>query len=137
LITNGGKQAIANAFLTLLDPGDEVIVPAPYWVTFPEAIALAGGIPMPISTTVDGGFRVTLEQWKRPARPVRKAILFVSPSNPTGAMYSREEVEAIGRFAVDRGCGSSRTRCTSTSSTATGKRHRCRWSSPNWPTAAW
>ena len=62
LITNGGKQAIANAFLTLLDPGDEVIVPAPYWVTFPEAIALAGGVPVPILTTVDGGFRVTLEQ---------------------------------------------------------------------------
>ena len=103
LITNGGKQAIANAFLTLLDPGDEVIVPAPYWVTFPEAIALAGGVPVPIGTTVDGGFRATLEQLEGVCTPRTKALLFVSPSNPTGAIYSREEVEAIGRFAADRG----------------------------------
>ena len=103
LITNGGKQAIANAFLTLLDPGDEVIVPAPYWVTFPEAIALAGGVPVPIGTTVASGFRVTLEQLEEVCTPRTKAILFVSPSNPTGAIYSREEVEAIGRFAVARG----------------------------------
>jgi aspartate/methionine/tyrosine aminotransferase len=103
LITNGGKQAIANAFLTLLDPGDEVIVPAPYWVTFPEAIALAGGVPVPILTTVDGGFRVTLEQLEESITERTKAILFVSPSNPTGAIYSKEEVESIGRFAVERG----------------------------------
>ena len=103
LITNGGKQAIANAFLTLLDPGDEVIVPAPYWVTFPEAVALAGGVPVPVSTTVAGGFRVTVEQLEEVCTPRTKAILFVSPSNPTGAIYSRPEVEAIGRFAVERG----------------------------------
>jgi aspartate aminotransferase len=103
LITNGGKQAIANAFLTLLDPGDEVIVPAPYWVTFPEAIALAGGVPVPISTTVEGGFRATVDQLADVCTPRTKAILFVSPSNPTGAIYRREEVEAIGRFAVERG----------------------------------
>ena len=103
LITNGGKQAIANAFLTLLDPGDEVIVPAPYWVTFPEAIALSGGVPVPISTTVAGGFRVTVEQLEEVCTPRTKAILFVSPSNPTGAIYSRDEVEAIGRFALERG----------------------------------
>jgi aspartate/methionine/tyrosine aminotransferase len=103
LITNGGKQAIANTFLTLLDPGDEVIVPAPYWVTFPEAIALAGGVPVPIGTTVASGFRVTVEQLEEVCTPRTKAILFVSPSNPTGAIYSRAEVEAIGRFAVERG----------------------------------
>jgi aspartate aminotransferase len=103
LITNGGKQAIANAFLTLLDPGDEVIVPAPYWVTFPEAIALAGGVPVPIGTTVAGGFRVTVEQLEEVYTPRTKALLFVSPSNPTGAIYSRDEVEAIGRFALERG----------------------------------
>src|SRR5581483_2532478 len=103
VITNGGKQAIANTFLTLLDPGDEVVVPAPYWVTFPEAIALAGGVPVPISTTVAGGFRMTLEQLEGMLTPRTKAILFVSPSNPTGAMYGRDEVEAIGRFAVERG----------------------------------
>src|SRR5207237_4427395 len=103
LITNGDKQAIANAFLTLLDPGDEVIVPAPYWVTFPEAIALTGGVPVPIGTTVAGGFRVTVDQLEEVCTPRTKAILFVSPSNPTGAIYSRAEVEAIGRFAVERG----------------------------------
>ena len=103
LITNGGKQAIANAFLTLLDPDDEVIVPAPYWVTFPEAIGLAGGVPVPISTTGAGGFRVTVDQLAKVCTPRTKAILFVSPSNPTGAIYSRDEVEAIGRFAVERG----------------------------------
>src|SRR4051794_21216484 len=80
VITNGGKQAIANAFLTMLDPGDEVIVPAPYWVTFPEAVALAGGVPVPIGTTVDGGFRVTVEQLEQSCTPRTKAILFVSPS---------------------------------------------------------
>ena len=103
VITNGGKQAIANTFLTLLDPGDEVIVPAPYWVTFPEAIALAGGVPVPIGTTGASGFRVTISQLEEVCTPRTKAILFVSPSNPTGAIYSRAEVEAIGRFAVERG----------------------------------
>jgi len=103
VITNGGKQAIANAFLTMLDPGDEVIVPAPYWVTFPEAVALAGGLPVPIATTVADGFRVTVEQLEAACTPRTKAILFVSPSNPTGAIYGRDEVEAIGRFAVERG----------------------------------
>jgi aspartate/methionine/tyrosine aminotransferase len=103
VITNGGKQAIANTFLTMLDPGDEVIVPAPYWVTFPEAVALAGGVPMPIATTVDSGFRVTVEQLEAACTPRTKAILFVSPSNPTGAIYGPDEVEAIGRFAVERG----------------------------------
>ena len=103
LITNGGKQAIANTFLTLLDPGDEVIVPAPYWVTFPGAVALAGGVPVPILTTVAGGFRATVEQLEEVRTPRTKAILFVSPSNPTGAIYSRAEVEAIGRYAVERG----------------------------------
>jgi aspartate aminotransferase len=103
LITNGGKQAIANAFLTLLDPGDEVIVPAPYWVTFPEAIALAGGVPVPIGTTVADGFRVTPEQLEGVITPRTKALLFVSPSNPTGAIYSEADVEAIGRWAADRG----------------------------------
>jgi aspartate/methionine/tyrosine aminotransferase len=103
VITNGGKQAIANTFLTLLDPGDEVIVVAPYWVTFPEAIALAGGVPVPISTTVDGGFRATVDQLAGVCTPRTKALLFVSPSNPTGAIYTPEEVEAIGRFAVERG----------------------------------
>src|SRR5256884_643441 len=76
---------------------------APWWVTFPEAVALAGGVPVPILTTVAGGFRATVEQLEEVRTPRTKAILFVSPSNPTGAMYSRAEVEAIGRYAVERG----------------------------------
>src|SRR5687768_12102004 len=103
LITNGGKQAIANAFLTLLDPGDEVIVPAPYWVTFPEAVALAGGVAVPIGTTVDAGFRGTVEELEEVCTPRSKASLFGSRSDRAGGMYSRDEVEAIGRFAVERG----------------------------------
>ena len=103
LVTNGGKQAIYNAFATILDPGDEVIVPAPYWVTFPETIALAGGVPVYVDTDETTGFRATLEQLEAARTERTKALLFVSPSNPTGAVYPGEEVEAIGRWALDRG----------------------------------
>ncbi len=103
LITNGGKQAVYNAFAALLDPGDEVLVPAPYWVTYPEAIALAGGTPVPITTDPSSGFRVTVEQLEAAVTPATKALLFVSPSNPTGAVYGRDEIEAIGRWAVAKG----------------------------------
>ncbi|HLF41725.1 MAG TPA: pyridoxal phosphate-dependent aminotransferase [Acidimicrobiia bacterium] len=103
LITNGGKQAIANTFLTLLDPGDEVLVPAPYWVTFPEAVALAGGVPVPVPTDESTGFRVTLDQLEENRTERTKALLFVSPSNPTGALYPRDEVEALGRWAAEAG----------------------------------
>ena len=103
LVTNGGKQAVYEAFATLLDPGDEVIVPAPYWVTYPEAIALAGGVPVVVPTTIEAGFRVTVDQLEA-ARPSRtKVLLLVSPSNPTGAVYSGEELEAIGRWADEHG----------------------------------
>jgi aspartate/methionine/tyrosine aminotransferase len=103
LVTNGGKQAIYNAFATLLDPGDEVIVPAPYWTTYPEAIALAGGVPVYVDTDETTGFRATLDQLQAALTPRTKVLLFVSPSNPTGAVYPRDEVEAIGRWAVERG----------------------------------
>ncbi|MDQ3106175.1 MAG: pyridoxal phosphate-dependent aminotransferase, partial [Actinomycetota bacterium] len=103
LVTNGGKQAVYNAFAALLDPGDEVLLPAPYWVTYPEAIALAGGAPVEIPTDEASGFRVTVEQLEAAATPRTKALLFVSPSNPTGAVYPRAEIEAIGRWAVGRG----------------------------------
>ncbi len=103
LVTNGGKQAIYHAFATILDPGDEVIVPAPYWVTFPESIALAGGVPVYVDTDETTGFRATLEQLEAARTERTKAMLFVSPSNPTGAVYPGEEVEAIGRWALDRG----------------------------------
>ncbi len=103
LVTNGGKQAIANAFATILDPGDEVLVPAPYWVTFPESIALAGGVPVPVATGVDSGFRVTVDQLEEARTGRTKVLLFVSPSNPTGALYPPDEVEALGRWAAGAG----------------------------------
>ena len=103
LVTNGGKQAVYNTFASLLDPGDEVLVQAPYWVTYPEAIRLAGGVPVYVETGVESGFRVTIEQLERAVTPRSKILLFVSPSNPTGAVYPPEEVEAIGRWAVEKG----------------------------------
>ncbi len=103
VVTNGGKHAVYNAFQTLLDPGDEVLLPAPYWTTYPEAIALADGVPVVVSTTSDAGFRVTVEQLDAAWTPRTKALLFVSPSNPTGVVYPPAEVEAIGRWAVERG----------------------------------
>ena len=103
MVTNGGKQAIYNTFATLLDPGDEVIVPAPYWVTYPESVALAGGVPVYVETDESTGFRATLEQLEAARTPRTKVLLFVSPSNPTGAVYPRDEVEAIGRWAAEHG----------------------------------
>jgi aspartate/methionine/tyrosine aminotransferase len=103
LVTNGGKQAIYNAFATLLDPGDEVLVPAPYWVTYPEAISLAGGVPKIVPTDATTGFRAGVERLEAARGPRTKVLLFVSPSNPTGAVYPRDEVEAIGRWAAERG----------------------------------
>ncbi len=103
LVTNGGKHAIYNACATLLDPGDEVIVPSPYWVTFPESITLAGGVPVFVGTDESTGFRATVDQLEAARTARTKALLFVSPSNPTGAVYRRDEVEAVGRWAVEHG----------------------------------
>src|SRR5205807_2729640 len=95
--------AIYNAFAALLDPGDEVIVPAPYWTTYPESIALAGGVPAVVPTDEHSGFRATVEQLEAARTDRTKVLLFVSPSNPTGAVYPRAEVEAIGRWAHEHG----------------------------------
>ena len=103
LVTNGGKQAVANAFAVLCDPGDEVIVLAPYWTTYPESIALAGGTPVYVSSDETTGFRSSIDDLEAAWTPNTKALLFVSPSNPTGAVYPGEEIEAIGRWAVSRG----------------------------------
>jgi aspartate aminotransferase len=103
LVTNGGKHALFQAFATLLDPGDEVLLPAPYWVTYPEAIALAGGVPVAVPTGAASGFRAGVEQLEAAATPRTKLLVFVSPSNPTGAVYPPEEVAAIGRWAAARG----------------------------------
>jgi aspartate/methionine/tyrosine aminotransferase len=103
LVTNGGKHALYQAFATLLDPGDEVLLPAPYWVTYPEAIALAGGVPVVVATGPAGGFRAGVEQLEAATTSRTKLLVFVSPSNPTGAVYPRGELEAVGRWAAERG----------------------------------
>ena len=103
LITNGGKQAVYQAFATLLDPGDEVLLPAPYWTTYPEAIRLAGGVPVPVLTDETTGYLATVEQLEAARTPRTKVLLHCSPSNPTGAVYPPAEVEAIGRWAVEHG----------------------------------
>ena len=103
LVTNGGKHAVYNAFATLLDPGDEALLPAPYWVTYPEAITLAGGVPVIVPTDESTGFRPTIEALEAAVTARTKLLVFVSPSNPTGAVSPPEEVEAIGRWAAERG----------------------------------
>src|SRR5262245_17063662 len=88
LVTNGGKQALYEAFATLLDPGDEALLPAPYWTTYPESIRLAGGVPVEIPTDEESGYLASVEQLEAARTPRTKVLVFVSPSNPTGAVYS-------------------------------------------------
>ncbi|MFG1877836.1 pyridoxal phosphate-dependent aminotransferase [Sphaerisporangium sp. NPDC049003] len=103
LVTNGGKQAVYEAFATLLDPGDEVLVVAPYWTTYPEAIKLAGGVQVDVVTDETTGYLASVDQLEAARTERTKVLLFVSPSNPTGAVYSPQEVEAIGRWAAEHG----------------------------------
>jgi aspartate aminotransferase len=103
LITNGGKHAVYQAFATVLDPGDEVLLPAPYWTTYPEAIRLAGAEPVEVFAGEDAGYLVSVEQLEAARTPRTKALLFCSPSNPTGAVYPPEHVRAIGRWAHEHG----------------------------------
>jgi aspartate aminotransferase len=103
LVTNGAKHAVYEALQTILDPGDEVLLPAPYWTTYPEAISLAGGDAVVVPTTEATEFRVTVEQLEAARTPRTKALFFVSPSNPTGAVYPPAEVEAIGHWALEHG----------------------------------
>jgi aspartate aminotransferase len=101
LVTNGGKQAIYAAFAAMLDPGDEVIVPAPYWTTYPEAIRLAGGVPVEVLADETQDYKVTTEQLEAARTERTKVLLFVSPSNPTGAVYTADEIREIGRWVED------------------------------------
>ncbi len=103
LVTNGGKQALYEAFATLLDPGDEVLLPAPYWTTYPESIRLAGGVPVDVLTDESTGYLASVEQLEAARTERTRALVFVSPSNPTGAVYPPEQVAAIGRWAVEHG----------------------------------
>jgi aspartate aminotransferase len=100
LVTNGGKQSVYEAFAALCDPGDEVIVPAPYWTTYPEAIRLAGGVPVDVLADETQGFRHTVDQLEAARTPRTKVLLFVSPNNPTGAVHTPDEVKAIGEWAL-------------------------------------
>ncbi len=103
LVTNGGKHAVATAFMTLLDPGDEVLIPAPFWTTYPESVYLAGGVPVPVMTSEENGFRVTVEELESRRTARTKLLVFVSPSNPTGAVVAPHDVAAIGRWAAEHG----------------------------------
>ena len=103
VVTNGGKQAVYQACATLLDPGDEMLLPAPYWTTYPEAITLAGGTPVIVFAGADQDYKVTVDQLEAARTPKTKALMFVSPSNPTGAVMTLEETRAIGEWAAEHG----------------------------------
>jgi aspartate aminotransferase len=103
LVTNGGKQAVYNTFAALLDPGDEVLLPTPYWTTYPECIRLAGGTPVDVFAGEEQEYLVTVEQLEAARTERTKVLLFNSPSNPTGAVYSPDQVRAIGQWALEHG----------------------------------
>lgn len=103
IVTNGGKQAVYNAFAAITDPTDEILLPAPYWTTYPEAIKLAGGTPVDVFAGADADYKVTVEQLEAARTENTKALVFVSPSNPTGSVYTPEETKAIGQWALDNG----------------------------------
>lgn len=103
IVTNGGKQAVYQSFATIVDPGDEVLLPAPYWTTYPEAIKLAGGVPVEVFAGADQNYLVTVDQLEAARTERTKVLLFVSPSNPTGSVYSEEQTRAIGEWALAHG----------------------------------
>nr|WP_254628375.1 pyridoxal phosphate-dependent aminotransferase [Plantibacter sp. MCCC 1A11337] len=103
IVTNGGKQSVYEAFQVLLNPGDEVIVPTPFWTTYPEAIALADGVAVEVFADASQNYQVTVEQLEAARTPRTKVLLFVSPSNPTGSVYSPEQTKAIGEWALEHG----------------------------------
>lgn len=101
VVTNGGKHAVYNAIAGVVDPGDEVLIPTPFWTTYPEPVRLAGGVPVPVKTTIEAGFKVTVDQLEAARTDRTKALIFVSPSNPSGAVYSKEQVTEIGQWAAE------------------------------------
>ncbi|WP_156760223.1 pyridoxal phosphate-dependent aminotransferase [Microbacterium karelineae] len=103
VVTNGGKQAVYQAFQAVLNPGDEVLLPAPYWTTYPEAIQLADGTPVSVFAGADQDYKVTVEQLEAARTEKTKVVVFVSPSNPTGSVYTLDETAAIARWALEHG----------------------------------
>lgn len=102
LVTNGGKHAIFNTFSTLIDEGDEVLIPSPFWTTYPEAVKLAGGIPVEVPTSFEDGFKVRIDQLEQYLSPRTKMFVHVSPSNPTGAVYDQDESKALARWLLEK-----------------------------------
>jgi aspartate/methionine/tyrosine aminotransferase len=103
LVTNGGKQSVYQAFAAIVDPGDEVLLPSPYWTTYPECVKLAGGVSVEVFADETQNYLVSVEQLEAARTPKTKVLLFCSPSNPTGSVYSVEQVKAIGQWAVKHG----------------------------------
>lgn len=103
IVTNGGKQAVFEAFSAIVEVGDEVLMPTPYWTTYPEVIKIAGGVPVSVMAGADQHYKVTVEQLDAAKAEKTKALLIVSPSNPTGAVYDANELKAIGQWALDNG----------------------------------
>ena len=103
VVTNGGKHAVYNSLAGIIDPGDEILIPTPYWTTYPEPVRLAGGVPVTVETTIADGFKASVDQLEAARTDRTKALIFVSPSNPSGGVYDREQIEAIGRWAVEHG----------------------------------
>lgn len=103
LVTNGGKQSVYQSFAAVLDPGDEVLLPSPYWTTYPECIKLAGGIPVEVFADESQNYLVSVAQLEKALTPKTKVLLFCSPSNPTGSVYSPEQVRQIGQWAYQKG----------------------------------
>ena len=103
LVTNGGKQSVYQSFASVLDPGDEVLLPSPYWTTYPECIKLAGGIPVEVFADESQNYLVSVAQLEKALTPKTKVLLFCSPSNPTGSVYSPQQVKEIGQWAYQKG----------------------------------
>ena len=102
IVTNGGKHSLYNLMMVLLDPGDEVVIPAPYWVSYPEMVKLAGGVPVVVSTTIDSGFKISPDQLRQAITPKTKLFILNSPSNPTGMVYTPEEIRALAEVVVEK-----------------------------------
>ena len=100
IVGTGGKQGVCNAILALVNPGDEVIIPAPYWVSYPQMVKLAGGVPVVVSAGIEQDFKITAEQLEAAVTPKTKMIILCSPSNPTGSVYSKEELDALAKVVM-------------------------------------
>jgi aspartate aminotransferase len=136
LVTNGGKQSVYQAFASIIDPGDEVLLPSPYWTTYPECVKLAGGVSVEIFADETQNYLVSVEQLEAARTPKTKALLFCSPSNPTGSVYSVEQVKAIGEWAVKTTSGLFLMKSMSTCCTTVLRHHQCQLLFRNLPIPA-